>query len=42
MKTFKFNLVEEYATSEYYFETLDCFFYSYDLITKDAAANIED
>lgn len=40
--TFKFKVVEEYATSEYSFETLDYFLESYSLIEKGAAANIED
>ncbi len=37
-----FNVVEEYATSGYSFETLDYFLESYDLIAEGAAANIED
>lgn len=40
--TFKFDVVEEYATIEYSFETLDYFLESYDLIVKNTAANIED
>lgn len=40
--TFKFNVVEEYATNEYSFETLDYFLESYDLFKADTAANIED
>lgn len=40
--TFKFNIVEEYATNEYTFETLDYFLESYSLITDGLAVDIED
>lgn len=40
--TFKFCVVEEYATGKYSFETLDYFLESYDLIAKGTAANIQD
>lgn len=40
--TFKFTVVEEYATDEYSFETLDYFLASYDLIAEGLAADIED
>lgn len=40
--TFKFNVVEEYSTDEYTFETLDYFLESYDLINQGTAANIDD
>ncbi len=40
--TFEFNVVEEYSTDEYSFETLDCFLESYDLIAEGTAADIQD
>ena len=40
--TFEFSVVEEYATDEYSFETLDYFLESYDLIAEGTAANIQD
>lgn len=40
--TFEFNVVEEYATDEYSFETLGCFLESYDLIAEGTAADIQD
>lgn len=40
--TFKFNVVEEYATSEYSFETLDYFLDTYGLIKEGTAVNIEN
>ena len=40
--TFKFNVVEEYSTNEYSFETLDYLYESYGLINNNTAANIND
>lgn len=40
--TFKFKVVEEYASGNYSFETLDYFLESYGLIAEGTAANIED
>ena len=39
---FRFNVLEEYSTSEYSFETLDYILESYDLIAEDAAINIKN
>lgn len=39
--TFKFNIVEEYSTEEYIFESLDYFTESYDLMEKGTAAEID-
>ena len=40
--TFKFKVVEEYATGDYSFETLDYFLESYNLIENGSAANIDN
>ena len=37
-----FKVVEEYASGNYSFETLDYFLESYGLIAEGTAANIED
>lgn len=39
---FKFRVVEEYATDEYTFESLDYFLESYELMDVGSAANIDD
>lgn len=40
--TFKFKIVEEYATEDYTFETLNYFLDSYDLLDNDSAADIDN
>ena len=40
--TFKFTIVEEYATEDYTFETLNYFLDSYDLLDNDSAADIDN
>ena len=40
--TFKFKIVEEYATEVYTFETLNYFLDSYDLLDNDSAADIDN
>ena len=40
--TFKFKVVEEYATEDYTFETLNYFLDSYDLLDNDSAADIDN
>lgn len=39
---FRFNVVEEYESCEYFFETLDYILESYDLIAEGVAINNED
>lgn len=40
--TFKFKIVEEYATEDYTFETLNYFLDSYNLLDNDSAADIDN
>lgn len=40
--TFKFKIVEEYATEDYTFETLNYFLDNYDLLDNDSAADIDN
>lgn len=40
--TFKFKIVEEHATEDYTFETLNYFLDSYDLLDNDSAADIDN